>query len=131
MRPSLSRSLVALVSLLLALPPGWCCAALPGEREATAPALHSCCHVNTKTPAGRAPAHLHQRPPAECPGCACPDRDSAAANRPQTGPVQLTLPLNVAPTPAVPVFNESGPTASAGRHVSSPPPQLLHCIWLC
>ena len=132
MRLSLSRPLVALVSLLLALAPGWCCgASLPGERGAPARAPHSCCPVSRKVSPGGAAGHRHKQPPADRGRCACPDRASATANRPKNSPVETSLPLTAARPTTVPVLPGAGGVASAGPDVPSVPPHLLHCVWLC
>jgi hypothetical protein len=132
MRPYLSRSLVALVSLLLALPPGWCCGApLPGERDALAPTRHSCCPVSRNASPAEKPAHPRKQAPADRGGCACPDRASATADGAKSVPVEMGLPLTAARPLAIPVFPGAGGAASAGQEVPSPTPHLLHCVWLC
>jgi hypothetical protein len=132
MLASLSRALVTLVSLLLALPPGWCCAEpLPNRGKDQTPARRSCCHTQTQAPAGQLPGPSHKQAPAERRGCSCPDRNSATVRGVKTSPVEVSLPLTPTPPRAVAVLNEAGRTAPAGRSTSSPSPQLLHCVWLC
>src|SRR5262249_21449400 len=132
MLASLSRALVTLVSLFLALPPGWCCVeSLPPRGEDLTPARRSCCHTQTKAPPGQLPAQPHKRAPAERRGCSCPDRNSATVRGVKTSPVEVGLPLTRPPPRPAAVLNEAGRTTSAGRSTSSPSPQLLHCVWLC
>ena len=131
MLPSLSRLLVALVSLGLVLPPGWCCTALPAGGEVPVPTRRSCCHGHTKTPAGRPPAHPCQQTPGKGLRCACPDRDSATASRTKSFPVQPTVAFDALPTPGVRFLRESGDRAPGRPCVSFLSPQLLHCVWLC
>jgi hypothetical protein len=131
MSPSPSRLLVAFVNILLALPPGWCCAALPGGGEAPAPARRSGCHGQSKAPAGRPPAHPGHQTPDRDRGCACPDRDSATARRSKCFPVQLIVALDVLPAPGVPPSHESHRRVVPVSAFYFPSPQLLHCVWLC
>src|SRR5262245_17180629 len=132
MLASFSRALVTLVSLLLALPPGWCCAeALPNRGEDLTPARRSCCHTQTKATAGQLPAQPHKQAPSQRRGCPCPDGSSATVRGVKTSPVEVGLPLTPPPPRAFAVLNEAGRTASAGRSIFSPSPQLLHCVWLC
>jgi hypothetical protein len=132
MHPSLSRALTVLVSLLLALPPGWCCLT-PGPRGGEAPAQEpcSCCHAGRKAPPGRAPAHCPGRAPAQRRGCVCPDLASAMPEQTRSLHTAPALPVDAAPLAAGSMSDKPLATAPVGQHVPAPPRQLLHCLWLC
>lgn len=128
MRGFVPRLLVLSCSLLLALPPGWCCifafSTTRNENAKTAPCCRSCCHqANPTTPT---PKPVPPKPTR----CPCDDRQTTAPESAKTIHGDLfalaVLPvLDLAPTAltvAVPLV--------ASFFVSSSP-QLLHCIWLC
>ncbi len=137
---TLARSLALLSSLLLALPPGWCCSvglAACGEKpplaekQENAPPSHKgccCCPEALQTePAESAPAPKPNKPVTSC----CCEKQPTAL--PDTG---WHLPdWDVSP-PAIPVARLSvvrGVPGPTGRVfvASSPPLYVLHCVWLC
>ena len=124
--PTAVRSLMLASSLLLVLPPGWCCllprAAAP--KNELPPCCRPCCdgakHSEPVTPA--------PLPPGRCP---CSDRQSIA---PDVAKLVLAVPFLTAPAPALdlavsPVAVDdlllaSGPSLDLSLH-------LVHCVWLC
>src|SRR5437868_6834476 len=101
MRSTVLRSLVLACSLLLVLPPGWCCMLAfqlsaheaPGETPKPRTCCKHCRQAAPKAPTSRpAPTPL---PSGECP---CNDRLSMALDAPQSYHLDLSLP---APLPLI------------------------------
>jgi hypothetical protein len=119
----LVRFLTLICSLILVLPPGWCC--LVPVRSAEGATARRCCgcpHCRRPDPAPK-PAPVK---PHECP---CFDRQFT----PPTGP--QTLPAGAAMMAPLPPF-EPAPAESlrldrAAVHLADPPLHLTHCTWLC
>jgi hypothetical protein len=132
MGPSPLRLVLALASVLLALPPGWCCVA-PSPHPGPAPgrAPRSCCHGRRQAPAKRTPTHTPLPVPVNGSSCCCFDRAPAKPARPGNAHPERALPPSPALAPALPLVNAEGATVPPGLHVPSPPLQLLHCVWLC
>ena len=128
MRWFVTRLLMLSCSLLLVLPPGWCCIfavrTVRNDATTTAPSCPSCCgksNTSTSTP-NPAPDK-----PIRCP---CADRQSTAPDNAKA----FTLDLSV--VAVLPVhndtFTELPAIAPAATHAFlSSSPQLLHCVWLC
>ncbi|HEV3146634.1 MAG TPA: hypothetical protein VGZ47_22290 [Gemmataceae bacterium] len=135
----LTRSLVLLCSLLLALPQGWCCLVgaapccnqqQPAEKQEL-PAKHkSCCCCQELT------EHECSKPvPAPKPGkplkaCCCEKALTALPNVERQLPDLVALPLAVSVD--VPLFHAVNRIESARRFAVSPfPLHVFHCVWLC
>lgn len=129
--------LVFACSLILMLPPGWCChvVTLPccarhGETTASGSkdnCCSSCCGEETKT------STEHQTPTPKPPtgrSCCCDPQPTLRSN---TNPSLVDLAV-VAPTIEVVTtvdWTVSAQTAVSGGEFTSAPLHLLHCIWLC
>jgi hypothetical protein len=125
------RVLALVCTLLLALPPGWCCilqstalAVRGKERLAARPACCGHCkgHAPTKS---SDPVRL---PPGSCP---CTDRALTVPSAPRVVACESAVVTPLAlPEPVV-----SGATAGDGGACSLPvfslPPRVLNCLWLC
>ncbi len=129
----LVRFLTLVGSLLLALPPGWCCMLWPQapaqETRTAASQTRPCC--GQCEPEGKPPAPSPGKPaPLPAGKCPCHDRDTTSPDAPKgVGPHLLApaTPLVVGPPPC---------WAGSGRHVDPPafvsnPLRLLNCVWLC
>ena len=126
------RQILALSAApLLALPPGWCCFAPQCARASARPEVQQgCCHCGPTHPDhGTAPDH-EEAPAAPTHSCCCVTEATTPASpeTPAADPASAPLVLPVAAglsTAGQDFFSASPP------HVPSPPPQLLHCVWLC
>src|SRR5690242_15489973 len=90
MRPALLQLVAVASSLVLALPPGWCCPPVRHLRAEAAPAPATCCHRAAPTrPAD--PEPLPAPPKAEC----CCQWDATVPEQPvqQDRPAVLAGPL--------------------------------------
>lgn len=128
------KSLVLFNALLLALPPGWCCAApsltkLPAA-VASSPAARTvppCCQARARAPS-ESPGPVI--PPARNCGC-CFGNLQAVVPRPaaKAAFVALWIPLVLAPTAAA----EAAPSGEIAPIPRPPGPslQVLQCVWQC
>lgn len=118
-----SKLLVLTSALLLALPPGWCCAA-PSPKDADLPVqpTHPCCQHEQSTPDQKpAPAQPVQK-------CCC-DNDLASPPSPETTSPDLAISIPVAiPAPAL---HATGVSDLSFTDFSSPPLHVLQCVWRC
>lgn len=128
MRWFATRLLMLSCSLLLVLPPGWCCIfairTVRNDLTKTAPSCPSCCgKSHTSTPS---PSPAPDRP-VRCP---CADRQSTAPDNAKAFTVDLSV---VAVLPFLDdVLTELSVIAPAATHpYLSSSPQILHCVWLC
>ena len=128
MRGFVPRLLMLSCSLLLVLPPGWCCIfAVQTVREdstKTDPCCPSCCgKSNTSTPT---PSPAPDKPTR----CPCADRQSTAPDTAKAFAVDLSVVAVLLVVDRTPTeFPASAPAATPPFLFSSP--QLLHCVWLC
>src|SRR5262245_48834221 len=122
-----SKCLVFATALLLALPPGWCCAKTEGQPEKVpAKAKHCCCCQEHSRKPDSGPNRL---PTIPYKNCQC-QKDSTAPQNPES----LTLDPGIAIT--LPPDNSNG---HAARNIqlhdassfSSPPLHVLQCLWRC
>jgi hypothetical protein len=126
MQPALFQLVAVATSLLLALPPGWCCTPIRQDRTPASPEPARCCH---QTAADRPPQPEQPpaRPNAEC----CCQRDATVPEQPvqPTGPAALVLPL-LADAPTLLAGPGHGDTVGIPR---PPDPRLhvLQCVWRC
>jgi len=123
------RPLALAFTLLLALPPGWCCLVPPpaaprAQAPPCEPACPSCCcDAPGETP--------HEAPPPRqpCPYCWCADSGSAVP------PSQLTFTPDLPPADLLPLTDDGCVRAEHPAPWSlttlPPPTHLLHCVWLC
>jgi hypothetical protein len=126
MKSALLRIVVCAISLVLALPPGWCGTFLPHDRAEPAPVQGTCCH---RTAQG-SPPEPKQPPARQTVECCC-QRDATVPEK----PVQ-TLD---APALALPLLADTSPglVEEADRDTASfllqPGPRLhvLQCVWRC
>ena len=135
MRGRVLRSLAFACSLLLALPPGWCCLWLPGPARAAAAPTEApaepccpCCNHPVPPTESEAPAPA---PPQRCP---CADRETTT---PEAVKPPALLAGDHLGTP-IPCADDLAPSAAPGGLVpasslapSSAPLNVLHCGWLC
>lgn len=126
MRPVLLQLVAAAGSLVLALPPGWCCPPVRHVRPESAPVPSTCCH-------GRVPDRPADPEPPQAPvkaECCCQQE--------ATVPEQPVQP----PEPAVLAEpHMSGDPALVAGHVRAdmvgvvappgPPLHVLQCVWRC
>jgi hypothetical protein len=133
MRRRFTRYLVLACSLLLALPPGWCClleahtfGEIGKKRLRTCAA---CCCKDTAKGSETAPDPSAPRPPR----CPCDDRNStspdSAAGK-SAGAAVLPIAFGAAGLRPLTPVGDGLPLLSfpAGLDTSL---HLLHCIWLC
>jgi hypothetical protein len=130
MRSWAREALLLGTALFLVLPPGWCCV-LPqlGKATASPNPAPSCCG-----PRAHSSKHICLPPEQEdgptTPACCCP-LDTALPPSPEA------LPDDLGPAPLVVVAGADGPLVGARfvlgltSFATSPPRQLLHCVWLC
>jgi hypothetical protein len=132
MLPASLRTLMLACSLLLALPPGWCCMVRAGvptpAAEKAAPHHCPCCPCQgTAKPKAPEP-HPLPLPPAQCP---CDGRQATAPDATKASGDNLTL---AAPPPVidlVPTFSVDGDIVALPFFPSHVSLQLLHRVWLC
>ena len=138
------RVLTLVCGVLLALPPGWCCAAIAGQccgpTLPSAPATSKCC--TGKTCAGQTCSsgclteltHEHSatlpKPNCPCDASCCerPPADLPKVERPalDLGTVGVLVPFaNAADHPVVAILVNVPPRSAF------PPLHVLHCVWLC
>lgn len=136
MRCSCIRYLALACSLLLALPPNWCCyiagaAARARQIEAADTPVCPCCkHV-----APSAPTDDDSTPPPPCRGCPCDERQATSVEPAASHAPELSLPAVAVPT-TFPPATVCGVFTVRIAHDLSPPPDpsplnLLNCLWLC
>jgi len=129
------RFLVLVCSVLLALPPGWCCY-FPGckpsaENASTCPdQVRTCCkHRAHPTPSNQEP---EPKQPFNCP---CDERLSTPVEHSQAWALDLSLPTFVAPVATIPeqlITNRyAGFLGETSSLAAEPPHHLLNCLWLC
>jgi hypothetical protein len=136
----LSRILVSGLTLLVACPPGWCCAGLfadnetgrATERQPTRPlAKGNCCCPHAPIPA-KAPQAPRRTPasPAEKAFCCCPaDRIlSPAIEKPTIDHAVAFVLVDLASCPELALTGLARETAATGL---SPPLHVVHCVWHC
>jgi hypothetical protein len=117
--------LVHLVSLVIAVPVGWCCRAPLIQANEDSGTGECCCCAERKNPPSEAPA-----PPT----CCCEPTPAAVLGCSQDEIKQAASePLAAASWPTVyhsfaSAENEQPVVISLGR---SPPIHVLHCVWLC
>jgi hypothetical protein len=124
--------LVLSATLLLALPPGWCCFMPRQTQASTRPeGSHDCCHGSPVSPHHPTAPDRDEAPVAPATSCCCVT-DATSPADPQTPAADpSSVPL------AVPVGDVSLSPAShpfirdVQPHAPSPPPRILHCVWLC
>src|SRR5215471_12531830 len=107
-----SKLLILTSAVLLALPPGWCCAT-PSQKPVDTPAkqpAHSCCQHQKQTPTTSQEPAPSQPPPK----CYC-EKDLVSPTNPEKVSLDLTFSIPVA-SPDTPVV-EVG-SAGAGNIVS-------------
>ncbi len=124
----LRQILVLSAALLLALPPGWCCFTPRGHAGARPQAGQDCCHGG---PAHSAAPYRQEPPAAPATSCCCPTDATTPADpeTPAADPFSAPFALPVGEVrlpPAAPTLTRGDPP-----HPPSPPPRLLHCVWLC
>jgi hypothetical protein len=128
MRLFAARLLMLSCSLLLALPPGWCCifalGTIRNDAAKPAPCCRSCCHQSKPTmPTPQPEPHK----PGRCP---CDDRQTTVPDSVKA------LHGGLAVLVALPALDPAplGLTVAVSDRFSLPisaSPQLLHCVWLC
>jgi len=122
------KLLVLTCALLLALPPGWCCAT-PNPKAADLPAqpTHSCCQHEQPTP------NQEPMPAVPVQQCCC-EKDLASPSSPSSPKttsldLAISIPVVIPDAPAahvagVGVLDFAGPSPS-------PPLNVLQCVWRC
>jgi len=130
---SLAHFLVLACSLLLALPPGWCCY-FPGSRTPSGKAcagtdsVRSCCSKYQAHPSNQEP---EPQQPFNCP---CDERLSTPLEHSQACTLDLSLPSVLAPIATVPEHIANlhvGFVGDTSPLAAEPPLHLLNCLWLC
>jgi hypothetical protein len=130
---SFPRFLVLACSLLLVLPPGWCCfpvwgATSLGDCADTANVCSCCRHQTESSPGNQEP---EPKQPVNCP---CDERISTTVEHSQVHALDLSLPTllaHIAVTLA-PAGNRSfGFVGDTSSPAAEPLLHLLHCLWLC
>jgi hypothetical protein len=122
------RSLVLCCGLVVALPPGWCCAIESLLKPKTTRATQSCgccpkCRNKTSEPSTPMPAA-----PERCP---CLDRDLTAPDSPLKP--DLTAAHSIATVVPVLAFDSTQCTVAMDRPVYILPvsSHIMNCLWLC
>jgi len=136
------RILVAVCTVSLASPPGWCCYVVPtpccsvkAEQAKTSatgqakPKCPHCCATDDSAPQPR-PAQRPGRPEKSAPHCCCDRLPAAPRNAEQkTPPPVAALSASVAAAP---------PTLAATPRWTAQEPSVIpvqlhviHCLWLC
>jgi hypothetical protein len=127
-----SQLLALTAALLLALPPGWCCFTPPHSGASpSAEAERDCCSGG--------PAHKDHQPTPSHEDCPAAPTSACCCDTAATGPAgpETATPDSVPAALALPADHADLCSAGAGflwditPHASSPPPRLLHCVWLC
>ncbi len=125
---AVARSTLLLITLLTAMPPGWCCAAfrlIPHASAESAPAPAACCCC-CPDPTPDVP---DQPAPMPTPSWCC-QREPATPTKAEpadASPAPSLLDTVPAFAPAVTVCDLAPPAA----RIANPPPRVLHCLWLC
>ncbi len=123
----LVRALVLCNALLVALPPGWCC--LPAAVQPASPRDPApCCHHKPAPDQPAPPTHPQPVKPCDAPRCLT---DATRAPVPETPPADLVPAALLAVPDAAPLPRAARVAEASELHALSPPPQLLHCVWLC
>src|SRR5882724_6989143 len=129
----LLRFMVLACSLLLVLPPGWCCFTVSGDAStdqcASTANICSCC----RQPSQPSPRN-QDREPKEPVNCPCDERISTPLEPAQVHVLDLSLP-SLLPPIAVTLASAGnryfGFVGETSSHVAEPLLHLLHCLWLC
>lgn len=128
------RFLVLACSVLLALPPGWCCyfpICRPSAENASAGTdqVRTCCKHHAH------PSPSNQEPEPKQPfNCPCDERLSTPVEHSQAWALDLSLPTFVAPVATIPelITNRyAGFLGETSSLAAEPPLHLLNCLWLC
>jgi hypothetical protein len=136
---SLFRQVLAFTcSVLVALPPGWCCfietspccqTQTPPKKEQPAdPPPCCCCHHQAG--AEEHVSDVPAQPSAPQKLCCCEPTPSALP-RIEKFSADLTAVLLPLPVEAPTVFSVSVPTGPGSLLSSSPPLHVLQCVWRC
>src|SRR3954471_19156573 len=114
------RMVAVMTSLVLVLPPGWCCRPMEGNRAASEPGKSGCCHKAKPAP----PTEPTETPPRRIAECCC--------SRDATLPEKYSPPLDT-PVSSVPVVTAEPGMIEAGEPVFTvllgPRLHLLQCVW--
>ncbi len=127
------RILALACSLLLALPPGWCCVlkayTLGQVGKKTQQICESCCHNQPAKDSKPNPS-----PPSPRPGkCPCDDRNSTSADSTSAkSDCAVALPAVCDPAGSLMHLPAIGVELPIAYHsFSNASLHLIHCIWLC
>ncbi len=126
---TLFRILVFTQALLLALPPGWCCAAPQSEAaEEPVPATGcpDCGHQDRQ--ADETPGPCSQRPVDPC-CCCCVKAAIPAGQLKITAAASFSAPVSLAADAMA--YQGLSRSATSGLPPPGPSLQILHCIWRC
>jgi hypothetical protein len=128
MRSYLLQVLMLGCSLLLVLPPGWCClaAGLVSRKEAakTAPCCRSCC-ADKAPPAAPAPC---PHKPGKCP---CGERNGTPPNAVKAFLDGLPAIASFSMLDRTPFALKEGDWIALPSLPFFASPHLLNCVWLC
>jgi hypothetical protein len=129
-----TQHLVLACSLLLALPPGWCCY-FPGGRTYSENACAGTVNVRSCCKNQAHPAPSNQEPEPKQPfNCPCDERLSTPLEHSQACALDIALPTLVAPVAAIPALLGNrcvGFVGATSSRAGEPPLHLLNCLWLC
>lgn len=122
-----SKCLVFATALLVALPPGWCCAKQVVKPEkAPAKAKHCCCCPESSP---KPQSGTNRLPPDFFKNCCC-QKDTTAPQNPESPALDLSPAISL-------VIDNSGKHAIHtavlldAASFSSPPLHILQCLWRC
>src|SRR5262249_2346050 len=128
---NLARSLALSCSLIVALPPGWCCVTPPGSTSkastGSAPSHHCC----VREKCGDSPSQSPTPAPQPCERCPCMDRDLSTPEQSRTSDMALT-PAPFVALPELPnLLIASRDFGQPTTQIATNPLHVLNCTWLC
>jgi len=128
---ALVKSLVVLQTLLLALPPGWCCAAASAESAPFVNEGRWCCQaLGQEIESTGRPPDSHSPPRRPAAECCCP-REATAPQKTAPPANDSALPVFAVAPVSVARLTELPAQSATGVWPGDPPLHVLQCEWLC
>jgi hypothetical protein len=126
MNPLLQQLVAVAGSLVLAIPPGWCCGSVPSVPADSAPVRSTCCHHAAKNLPTKSKQPLAP-PTVQC----CCQRDATAPEKSTTisDATVMVVPLIVS-VPGDP-DGQAWCAKESILHLPGPRLHVLQCVWRC